>query len=108
VELLKEVAPRITRIALVFNPDTAPGGGSYFLRPFEAAAPSFAAKPIAAPVHDAVEIEGAVFRRLAGARPQADLDWGPHHPRQDIEAWQSLPARPVRPAAWVVLIKPKS
>src|SRR6266516_3126515 len=39
---------------------SSPGGGSYFLRPFEAAAPSFAAEPIAAPVHDAAEIEGAV------------------------------------------------
>src|SRR6266496_3360157 len=37
------------------------------------------------------------LRRLAGARPQADLDWGSHHSRQDIEAWQLLPARPVRP-----------
>jgi hypothetical protein len=41
--------------------------------------------------------KGPRLRRLAGARPQADLDWGPHDPRQDIEAWQSLPARPVRP-----------
>src|SRR6266540_7299659 len=41
--------------------------------------------------------QGPRLRRLAGARPQADLDWGSHDPRQDIEAWQSLPAGPVRP-----------
>src|SRR6266542_5492094 len=27
----------------------------------------------------------------------ADLDWGSHNPPQDLEAWQSLPAGPVRP-----------
>jgi putative ABC transport system substrate-binding protein len=28
LELLKEVAPRLKRVALMFNPDTAPGWGS--------------------------------------------------------------------------------
>ena len=36
------------------------------------------------------------LRRLAGPCAEADLDWRPHHPRQDIEARQSLPARSVR------------
>jgi hypothetical protein len=40
VELLKEIAPRLTRVAIMFNPDTAPGGGAYYLGPFEAAAKS--------------------------------------------------------------------
>jgi Transposase len=35
------------------------------------------------------------LRRLAGASPQADLDRRSHHPRQDIEARQSLPARSI-------------
>ena len=30
LEPLKEIAPRIRRAAIMFNPDTAPGGGSYF------------------------------------------------------------------------------
>ena len=34
--------------------------------------------------------------RLAGARSETNLDRGPHDPRQDIEARQSLSARPVR------------
>ena len=42
LELLKEVAPRLRRAAIMFNPDTAPGGGSYYLGPFEAAARSLA------------------------------------------------------------------
>src|SRR6266571_1563376 len=29
------------------------------------------------------------LRRLAGARPQADLDWGSHDPRQDIDGSSS-------------------
>jgi transposase len=32
----------------------------------------------------------------AGLGPQADVDRRPHHPRQDIQAGQSLPARSVR------------
>jgi len=30
LEILKEVAPRVRRAAIMFNPNTAPGGGSYF------------------------------------------------------------------------------
>src|SRR5207248_8880164 len=31
LELLTEIAPGIKRAAIMFNPDTAPGGGSYYL-----------------------------------------------------------------------------
>lgn len=31
-EILKELAPAVTRMGFLFNPTTAPGGGSYFLR----------------------------------------------------------------------------
>jgi putative ABC transport system substrate-binding protein len=60
MELLKEIAPGITRIALLFNPETAPAGGSYFLRPVEAAAPALKVKIIPAPVHNAAEIDTAI------------------------------------------------
>ena len=40
--------------------------------------------------------EGPRLRRLARPRSQADIDRGPHDPGQDIQARQSLPARPVR------------
>ena len=39
--------------------------------------------------------KGRDFAGLVGVGSKADLDWRPHHPRQDIEARQSLPARPV-------------
>jgi putative ABC transport system substrate-binding protein len=44
LETLKQVAPRVTRVALVFNPQTAPFA-DLFWRPIEAAAPSFAVMP---------------------------------------------------------------
>jgi putative ABC transport system substrate-binding protein len=58
--MLKQVAPGIARAAVIFNPTTAPGGGSFFLEPFEAVARSFAVEPIAARVKDADEIASAV------------------------------------------------
>src|SRR6516162_6342319 len=60
LQLLKEIAPGILRVGVLFNPKTAPGGGSFFLAPFESAARSFAVEPIAAPVSDAAEIESAL------------------------------------------------
>jgi putative tryptophan/tyrosine transport system substrate-binding protein len=47
LEMLKEVAPRVMRVALVFNPETAPFA-ELFWRPVEAAAPSFAIVAISA------------------------------------------------------------
>jgi putative ABC transport system substrate-binding protein len=60
LEMLKEVAPGIVRAAVIFNPKTAPGGGSFFLGPFEPVARSLAVEPIAARVNDTTEIESAV------------------------------------------------
>jgi len=65
-ELLKEVAPAITRVAVMFNPDTAPDRGSYFLRPVEAAAPSLHVEVVAAPVHNDAEIESAIATLVPG------------------------------------------
>ena len=59
VELLKEIAPRVDRVAMVFNPATATYA-DYFLKPFNAAAPSFAVAAITAPVHDMSELESVV------------------------------------------------
>jgi putative tryptophan/tyrosine transport system substrate-binding protein len=50
VELLKEIAPRTARIALLFNPATAPYA-EYYLKPFKAAAPSFGVEAVATSVH---------------------------------------------------------
>jgi ABC-type uncharacterized transport system substrate-binding protein len=65
-ELLKEIAPTITRVAVMFNPDTAPDHGTYFLRPVEAAAPSLHVEVIPAPVHNDAEIESAITTLVPG------------------------------------------
>jgi putative tryptophan/tyrosine transport system substrate-binding protein len=48
VELLKEIAPRISRVAVLFNPAMATFA-EFWLKPFKAAAPSFAVEVILAP-----------------------------------------------------------
>jgi len=60
LELLTEIAPGVKRAAAMFNPDTAAGGGSYYLPAFEAAARSLKVAPIAAPVHNDAEIETVI------------------------------------------------
>jgi putative ABC transport system substrate-binding protein len=59
LELLKEIAPRVARIAFLFNPVTAPYA-EYFLNPLKVAAPSLGVKAIAAPVRDTSELESVV------------------------------------------------
>jgi putative ABC transport system substrate-binding protein len=68
LELLKKTAPEITQVALLFNPETAPGGGSIFLDPIEKVAPAFALNWLAASARNADEIEtimGALGRHGA-------------------------------------------
>jgi putative ABC transport system substrate-binding protein len=60
LELLKEIAPDIKRVAFIFDPKLAPGGGSYYTRLVESAAPSWAVAASASPAHDAVEIERSI------------------------------------------------
>jgi putative ABC transport system substrate-binding protein len=57
MELLKEVVPLTSRIALMFNPATSPHGGAYFLSPVESAAALLKVAIVAAPVHEPLEIE---------------------------------------------------
>jgi putative tryptophan/tyrosine transport system substrate-binding protein len=59
LELLKEIAPRVVRVAFLFNPVTATYF-EYWLNPFKAAAVSFAVEAIAAPVRDRSELESII------------------------------------------------
>jgi putative ABC transport system substrate-binding protein len=59
VELLKEIAPHVNRVALLFNPTTAPFAELY-LNPFKAAAAALGVEVIAARVHDTPELESVV------------------------------------------------
>jgi putative ABC transport system substrate-binding protein len=60
LELLTQIAPRVTRAAAMFNPDTSPGGGAYFVPEFEAAARLLKVAPIAAPVHSDADMEAVI------------------------------------------------
>jgi putative ABC transport system substrate-binding protein len=64
-ELLTEIAPGLKRVAILFNPDTAPGGGTYYSRDFEAAVRSANVEPLAARARSDAEIE-AVVTSLGG------------------------------------------
>jgi len=59
LEMLKEIAPKVRRVALVFNPQTAPYF-PIFLRDFGAAANSLATEISAKPVRDEAEINAVV------------------------------------------------
>jgi putative tryptophan/tyrosine transport system substrate-binding protein len=59
VELLKEIAPRTARVAMLFNPAAAPYA-EYWLNPFKVAAQSFAMEAIAAPVRDGSELDSVI------------------------------------------------
>jgi putative tryptophan/tyrosine transport system substrate-binding protein len=59
LELLKEIAPRVSRAAFMFNPATAPYVAIY-LEPFKAAAASFGVEAIFAPVHDRAELDTVI------------------------------------------------
>ena len=73
VELLKEIAPRTERVALLFNPATAPPIQS-FVASIQTAASSIAVQASAAPVHAKDEIEGVIAATSAHSwrRPHCD------------------------------------
>jgi putative ABC transport system substrate-binding protein len=56
LELLREIAPRVNRVAILFNPATATYF-EYYMNPLKAAAASFGVEVIAAPVHDRSDLE---------------------------------------------------
>src|ERR1700736_3540049 len=49
VELLKQMVPNLTRLGCMFNPATAAGGGSYYMRSVETAASSLGVQAVATP-----------------------------------------------------------
>jgi ABC-type uncharacterized transport system substrate-binding protein len=59
VELLKEIAPRVTRVAILFNPTTAPFAEVY-LDPFKAAGSSLGLQVNAGRVQDGVSLEAVI------------------------------------------------
>jgi len=59
LQLIKEIAPSVTRVAVIFNPDTQPYA-ALFNRAIGAAASSFGVSVTLAPVHDDAGIKEAI------------------------------------------------
>jgi putative ABC transport system substrate-binding protein len=59
LDLLKQMAPTLVRVAVMSNPDTAPQS-ALFMRSIEAAAASLGVEAAATPVHNAGELERAI------------------------------------------------
>jgi putative tryptophan/tyrosine transport system substrate-binding protein len=59
IDLLRQMAPRLKRVALVFNPEASPQS-KLFLASLEAAAPSFGLEVAAAHLQDDADIESAL------------------------------------------------
>jgi putative ABC transport system substrate-binding protein len=70
LELLKEIAPHVKRVAVMFNPHTA-SYAKYYLQPLEAVASKFDVRVYAAPVQSEADI-GNVITQL-GREPGGGL-----------------------------------
>jgi putative ABC transport system substrate-binding protein len=69
LELIKEVAPTVKRVALIYNPLTSPYQS--FLKSFDESAPKLHVESIADPVHDAAEIKEAIAATRGGEADSA-------------------------------------
>jgi len=69
LELIKEIAPKVRRIALIFNPNTSPYQS--FLRSFNENAPKLELQAIPTPVLDADELERSIT--ALGKQPDSGL-----------------------------------
>jgi putative ABC transport system substrate-binding protein len=59
LELLKQIAPQVARVAVMFDPEASPVGELFF-RSAQAAAQTLGMEAFVAPVHEPSEIEGAM------------------------------------------------
>src|SRR5215468_9479936 len=68
LQLLKEIDPRIVRVVVIYNPQTAPFAGLY-VRPMQSAVASLGVETIATPVQSNSDIEAAMtaLARLPGS-----------------------------------------
>ena len=96
LELLKEIAPRLTRVVLLFNPAAAAYTKPY-LDPFKTAAASLAVEAISAPVHELTHLAAIVTDQArepnTGLIIMADVFLWVHRPEViELAARYRLPA----------------
>jgi putative tryptophan/tyrosine transport system substrate-binding protein len=71
LSMLNEMVPKLVRVAIIYNPDSAPAAGTFFLTPFTDAARQFNVQPITAQVRNPAEIESAIAK--LGGEPKSGL-----------------------------------
>jgi len=70
LQTLKEIAPNVTHVSLIYNPDNG-GAAASWARPFESAAAPLGVEPIIAHIHNLGDIERAVA--AAAAQPNGGM-----------------------------------
>jgi putative ABC transport system substrate-binding protein len=60
LDILNDIDPRIRRVAILFNPQTAPDHGNFFLPSFRAASTAHGVQPVELSLHDPADIEPAI------------------------------------------------
>jgi ABC-type uncharacterized transport system substrate-binding protein len=61
LELLRQIAPSVSRVGFLYNPQTAPYA-RYYLDTFRSAAATLKVEPIDAPVHSVAEVEAVITK----------------------------------------------
>ena len=76
LELLRDAAPRVSRVGFLYNKAVAPGGGAYYLEPFNAAAKSLGIDgvPLEVPTAAAIEPTLTKFSEAGGNGIVTDSD----------------------------------
>jgi putative ABC transport system substrate-binding protein len=98
LELLKEIAPRVNRVAFLFNPATTPYAEIY-LGPFRSAAASLGVEAIVSPVGDTAELESAIAALASASNGGFIVMPGPFMANRSAEV-AALAARHGLPAAY--------
>ena len=70
IELMREIAPHVSRVAILFNPQTAPQA-HYYLETFRLAVTALSIESIEEPVHNTAEIEAVIT--MLGSEPGAGI-----------------------------------
>src|SRR5262249_41933224 len=71
LSILREMQPRFSRVAIMYNPQSVPTAGPYFLRSFLETAAEFKLRPIIAEVNSSAGIESALAD--LGSEPGSSL-----------------------------------
>jgi putative tryptophan/tyrosine transport system substrate-binding protein len=74
IDLLKQIAPGLARVDVVFNPDTSPQS-KFFVNSIQTAAPLLGVESTAAPIQEVADIERAI--ESASLRPNTGLIFPP-------------------------------